>query len=78
MGGQDPLLQFSQQSVDIPLACKPHHNVQFLHLDIWRIVVFAEEHPHLVREDVWTLLQEEIDVSQRDPLYFWCGGDEGY
>lgn len=55
---------------------QPYHDIQLLHLDIQRVVVFAEEYPHLVRQDLGTLLQQQVDVPQRYPLHLGWGAQE--
>jgi hypothetical protein len=71
------LSQFAQKGIDIPLTCQPHHNVQLFHLDVRRVVVFAEKDAHFVGKDIWALLEKQIDVAQRNPLDFGRRRDKG-
>lgn len=73
---QDSLLQLAQQGIDILVPRQPNHDVKFLNLDIRWVVVFAEEHPHLVLENLGSFLEQEVDVTQGDPLNFRFSGDE--
>jgi len=47
----------------------------FSDFDIQRVVVLAEEHTHLVRENVWLLLQEEVECCA-SATHCTSGGDE--
>jgi len=71
------LLQFTQQRIDVALPGKTDHDIQLLNLDIGRVIILTKEHTHLILEDVRALLQQKVNVSQGDPLDFWCRGDEG-
>lgn len=62
-------LQLPEQSVHILLVRQSNHNLKLLHLDVGRVVIFAEENAHLVGKDIGTFLQEEIDVTKGDPLH---------
>ena len=66
-------LQFREQLIDVFVVRYPNHNLELLHLQVGRIVVFAEEDTHLFTENVCLLLEEEIDVSESDVLYFGSG-----
>lgn len=72
------LLQFTQKRIDVLLRCELDHNLELLHLDVGWIIVLAEEDAHLVREGFGTLLEDEVDVAQGDPLHFWGRRDERY
>ena len=51
------LSQFAQKGIDILLTREPHHDVQLFHLDIRRVVVFAEKDAHLVGQDIRPFLE---------------------
>lgn len=70
-------LQLPKQSVHILLVRQSNHNLKFLHLDVGRIVIFAEENAHLAGKDIGTFLQEEVDVTKGDPLHLGRWGDKG-
>ena len=42
------LFQLAQQRIHIIFGSQPHHYVKLLDLDIERIIVFTEEHSHLI------------------------------
>jgi hypothetical protein len=71
------LFQFPQKRVDILLVGQTDHDLELFDLDIWGVVVFAEEDAHLVGEDIWPFLEEKVDVPERNPLDFRSRGDEG-
>ena len=74
--GDDVLLQLAEQGVDVVVVREADHDVQLFDLDVERVVVLAEEDAHLVREDVGPLLEQEVDVAQRDPLYLGRRGEQ--
>jgi hypothetical protein len=71
------LFQLAQQRVYILLGSKPDHDIQLLDLDIQRVIIFTEEDAHLVREEICSFLEKEVNVSESDPLDFGWGGEEG-
>jgi hypothetical protein len=73
----DSLLQLAQQRIHVLLSRQPNHDLELLDLDVGRVVVLAEEDAHLVLEDVGSVLEEEIDISEGDPLNLRSGGDHG-
>jgi hypothetical protein len=54
----------------------PDHDVEFLQLDVDRVVVLDEEDLHLVLEDVGSLLDDQVDVPEGDVLNLRLGGEQ--
>jgi hypothetical protein len=52
-------------------------SIQLLDLGAGRVVELAEEDAHLVLEDVGSVLREEVDISEGDPLDLGSGRDHG-
>jgi hypothetical protein len=61
-------LELVQHLFDGLLRGKHDHDLKLLHLDVNGVIVLDEEHSHLVCEDVWALLHNQIDVSQCNVL----------
>jgi hypothetical protein len=74
---QSVLLEFHKQLVDISLVADANHNVELLNFDVWWIIILAEENSQLLVEDIRLLLEEEVNVSERNVLDFRSGGNEG-
>ena len=62
---------------NVALRCEPDHDVQLLQLDVDGIVVLDEEDLHLVLENVSTLLDDQVDVTEGDVLDLGFGGEKG-
>ena len=71
------LLQRAQQRIDVVLTRQTDHDIQLLHFHVQWIVIFAEEYAHFTREDVRSLLQQQIDVAEGYPLYLWGIREKG-
>lgn len=63
------LFKFREDLGNVSLRCKTYHNVQFLKLHIYGIIVLDKEHLHLMLEDVGPLLNNEVDVAKRHILH---------
>ena len=59
------------------MASLPNHDIQFLELDVDRVVVIDEEYLHLVLEDVRPLLDDEVDVPESHVLHPSLLGEKG-
>ena len=70
------LLQLAQQHIHIAFIRQPDHDIHLLGLDIRRVIVLAEKDAHLVGQNVRVLLQDQIDVAQRDPLHLGLARNE--
>jgi hypothetical protein len=57
------LLQFSEELIHIAVIRYAHHNLKFLELDIWRVIVFAEENAEFFVQNVRLFLQQKVDIS---------------
>ena len=55
--------------VDIHLVSQLYHDLQFLHLDVNWIVVFAEKHLDFVFQNLLVLLNNQVDVPQSNILH---------
>jgi hypothetical protein len=71
------LLQLSEELFIVMLVCYPNHDFQLLKLNIGRISVFAEEDAHLLAQNVWFSLEQEINVSQSDVLDLRLRSNQG-
>lgn len=67
------LLQLRQNLLHILLPRQPIHNLQFCHLHVNRVIVFAEEDLDVVLEDGGAALDDEEDVAETDVLDFGAG-----
>ena len=65
------LFQLRKNLVDIFAVRKFDNDFELLALDVWWVVVFAEEDPDIVLQNIGTLLQDQVDIPQRHVLYFW-------
>ena len=54
----DTLFQFAQQRIDVVFTCQPDHDIELFDLHIQWIIVLAKENPHLVRQNIGSLLQQ--------------------
>jgi hypothetical protein len=53
------LLELTENLIDISSMSKAEHDFKLGELDIDRIIVFAEEHFHVVLEHIWSLLNDK-------------------
>ena len=65
--------QLSEKLIHILVISYSYHDLQFLHLEIWWIVVLAEEDSHLLAQNVRLLLKEEIDIAKGHILHLGLG-----
>mmetsp|Transcript_10368 Transcript_10368/g.32381 ORF Transcript_10368/g.32381 Transcript_10368/m.32381 type:complete len:728 (+) Transcript_10368:216-2399(+) len=63
------LLELQQDLLEVLLGDEHDHDVYLLQLDVHWIVVLAEEHLDITRQDPRTLLHDQADVSQGDILH---------
>ena len=61
------LLELQEHLVDVLIAGEPDHDLQLLHLDVYGVIVLAEEHLQPCRSDCEPLYMEKIPCS-RGPL----------
>ena len=57
------------RAVDVVVRRERDHDLELLELDVDGVVVLAEEDARLAREHVGVLLQDQVDVAQRDVLH---------
>lgn len=69
------LFELSQNLCNVPLVGQTDHDVQLLQFHVDRVVVFHEEHFHLMLEDVWSGKQGD---SQRFSFTGTLQGDVIY
>jgi len=67
------LFKFGKNLCNVGLRSEPYHDVQFLKLHIYGIIVLHKKHFHLMLEDVRPLLNDEIDVAKRHVLHLHTG-----
>jgi hypothetical protein len=67
------LFEFTQQSIYVVITGQANHDVKLLDLDIQWVIVFTEEHSHLIGKEVGAFLKEKVDIPQCDPLYLGRG-----
>lgn len=72
------LLQLCEELFVILVVCYSHHDLEFLQLEVGRVVEFTEKHPHLLAQDVGLGLQQEVDVPQGNVLDLRGRGNEGH
>lgn len=63
---------------NVVLRRQPNHNVKLFKFDVDRVIVFHEEDLHLVLQDISTLLNDQVDVTESDVLDLWLGGQQGH
>mmetsp|Transcript_27540 Transcript_27540/g.42340 ORF Transcript_27540/g.42340 Transcript_27540/m.42340 type:complete len:304 (+) Transcript_27540:996-1907(+) len=63
-------LEFQQDLINVLLRNKLNDNLKFFHLDINWIIIFAKENLDFVLQNVWTLLNNEINVTESHVLNF--------
>lgn len=58
------LFEFREDLLDVLVVAQLDHDLQLLTLDIWWVVVFAEEHTDVVLKNVGALLKDQVDVAE--------------
>lgn len=61
-------LELRKDLIDVSVGSELDHNIHLLNLDVDGIVVLAEEDTNLVGENLSTLLDNQVDVTERDVL----------
>jgi len=69
-------LQLRQDLVDVALVGEHEDELQLGHLDVDGVVVFAEEDADVVLKDLWSALQDEQRISQRQVLHLRALGEQ--
>lgn len=64
------LLQLGKNLPGVFIASKPIHDFKFRKLDVYGIVVLAEENFNIILEDGGSTLDNQENVSQRHILHF--------
>lgn len=67
----DLLFKLAEDLSDVGSICESDHNVQLLEFDIDRIVVFDKKDLHFILENLWSLLNDQVNVSQSNVLNLW-------
>jgi hypothetical protein len=57
------LFQFCEQLIHVLVVRYPHHYLELLHLQVRRVIIFAEKDAHLLAENVCLFLEEKVDIS---------------
>lgn len=77
-GGGDALPQLGEDFFDVVFGREHEDQLQFRHLDVDWVVVFAEKHADIVPQYLWATLQNQQCVSQRKILHLRALCEQGH
>jgi hypothetical protein len=76
LGEDNLLLELRQNFSGVLFSCQSVHDLKFCKLEVYRVVVLAEENLNIVSEYGRTPLDDQENIPQRHVLHFWTGGQD--